>query len=170
MPEGGIGALGLDARALLWQVVNFALLLGLLRLFAYKPVLKILESRRQKVAESLRTADELAAEKVALEQRVTQVVREAQSKAQQIILASEQRAKAIVTAAEATAHEKAVDILKHAEAQLAQEVAIVRQELKRETLQLVALATEKLLNEKLDVAKDERLIKAAVAAVEAEGV
>lgn len=168
MTEGGIGALGLDARALLWQVINFALLLGLLRLFAYKPVLKILESRRQKVAESLRTADELAVAKIALEQRVKEVVQEAHAKSQQIITASEQRAKALVAAAEATAQQKAAEILKHAEVQLQQEVTMVRQELKRETVQLVALATGKLLNEKLDAAKDEQLIKAAVAAVEAE--
>lgn len=168
MPEAGIGALGLDARALLWQVVNFALLLGLLRLFAYKPVLKILETRRRKVEESLRTADELAAAQVALEQRVKAVERAAQAQAQQLLRASEQRAKAIMATAEQAAHEKATEILKQAEAKLQQEVVMVRQELKHETLQLVALATEKLLGEKLDAAQDERLIKAAVAAVEAE--
>ena len=168
MTEGGIGALGLDGRALLFQVINFALLLGLLRLFAYKPVLRILEQRRQKVEESLRTADELAAAKIAFEQRVTQVVQEAHAKAQQIIAASEQRAKAAVAAAEAEAQQKAATILKQTQAQLAQEALSVRAELKRETLQLEAQATEKLLGERLDTDQDERLIAEAVAAAEQE--
>lgn len=168
MVEGGIGALGLDAQALVFQVINFALLLGLLRLFAYKPVLKILESRRQKVAESLRTADELAAAKIALERRVTKIVQEAQTRAQQIVAASEQRAQVLVTAAEAVARQQAAAILKQTQAQLAQEVVTVRAELKRETLQLVAQATEKLLGEKLNAARDERLIAEAVTAAEQE--
>lgn len=170
MAEGGIGALGLDARALLWQVINFALLLGLLRWLAYKPILRMLESRRQKVAESLRTAEELAAAKVALERQVKAVTTEAQAKAQQIIAASEQRAKTLVAAAEREAQQKAAQILKQTEAQLEQEAAVMRQELKRETLQLVAVATEKLIGERLDTAKDQHLIQAAVVAAEGEGV
>lgn len=168
MTEGGIGALGLDARALLWQVLNFAVLLLLLRLFAYKPVLKILEGRRRKIEESLRTADELAAAKVALEQRVKEVVAEAHSKSQQIITASERRAQALVAAAEVAAQQKAAALLKQTQAQLAEEVVTVRAELKRETLQLVAQATEKLLGEKLDAAGDERLIVEAITAAEQE--
>ncbi len=50
-------ALGINGPFLIAQIVNFVLLLLLLRAFLYKPVLKMLESRKQRIAEGLQAAE-----------------------------------------------------------------------------------------------------------------
>ncbi len=50
--------LGIDWRLLLSQAVNFALLLIVLRLYVYKPLLKIMHDRKLRIEEGLTKADE----------------------------------------------------------------------------------------------------------------
>jgi F-type H+-transporting ATPase subunit b len=54
--------LGIDPALLAAYVINFVILLILLRLFLYKPVLKMLNERRQKIQESLEQADKVRQE------------------------------------------------------------------------------------------------------------
>ncbi|MCH8949204.1 MAG: hypothetical protein IIB87_02370, partial [Chloroflexi bacterium] len=50
--------LGLNIPVLVAQLVNFFLLLVLLRLFLYKPILKMLDKRAQRIREGVEAADE----------------------------------------------------------------------------------------------------------------
>ncbi len=50
--------LGINWELLISQAVNFALLLIVLRIFVYKPLLKLLRDRRARIAEGLMKADE----------------------------------------------------------------------------------------------------------------
>ncbi len=50
--------LGLNLPVLIAQVVNFFLLLVLLRIFLYKPILEMLDRRAQRVKEGMEAADE----------------------------------------------------------------------------------------------------------------
>ncbi len=50
--------LGIDWRLLLSQAANFLILLVVLRLFAYKPLLKLLKDRRTKIEEGVRKSEE----------------------------------------------------------------------------------------------------------------
>src|SRR5437660_1312163 len=56
--KGGLGAIGIDGRALLFQIINFAILFFILKKVAYKPILGLLEERRKRIDESLKLADE----------------------------------------------------------------------------------------------------------------
>lgn len=162
----GIGALGLDPRALVFQIINFTILSLLLQRFAYKPIVKILEQRRRTITESLKTAAALEQAKHDLAGQARAARAAAQAQAQAILAESKQQAATLVKDAEARATARAAQLTAQAEAKISQEVAAVKRELKQETLTLVALASEKLLNEKLDTDKDSELIKQALAAVE----
>jgi len=48
-------AFGVNWKLLLVQAVNFGLLLSALTYFLYKPVLRMIDERREKVAEGVRT-------------------------------------------------------------------------------------------------------------------
>ena len=50
---------GLDVPHFISQVISFAIVAFLLHRFAYKPILKVLEDRRQKIAEGLANADKI---------------------------------------------------------------------------------------------------------------
>ena len=54
--------LGIDPALLIAYAINFVILLILLRLFLYKPVLRMLNERKQKIQESLEQADKVRQE------------------------------------------------------------------------------------------------------------
>lgn len=163
----GIGAIGLDARALVFQLVNFSLLLFLLRLFAYKPILNVLQGRRRTIEESLKKAAAIEAAQAELQHERHRVIKEARRQAQEIAAHSQERAASIVAAAEEEARRQAAQIVSQGHAQIAQEAARRKAELKHETLQLVAQATEAIIDIKLDAEQDAALIQKAVAEAKA---
>ena len=62
-------ALGFNLPSLVVFLVNFSLLLVLLYMFAYKPVLKMLDDRSSKIKESLDAADKAREEAAQSEHR-----------------------------------------------------------------------------------------------------
>src|SRR5512146_2642364 len=77
-----IAKLGINFSWLIAQIVNFVLILLILRAFAFKPVMQMLETRKRKIQESLEYADKVKADASAqqkqYEQQIDQVRREAQ--------------------------------------------------------------------------------------------
>ncbi len=53
----GIADLGINLPVLVAQLVNFTVLLILLRMVAWGPLMKMLDERRERIAESLNAAD-----------------------------------------------------------------------------------------------------------------
>lgn len=47
-------ALGIDPKLFIGQIINFLILLFILTKFAYKPIVKLLDDRRQKIADGLK--------------------------------------------------------------------------------------------------------------------
>ena len=68
----------------------------------------------------------------------------------------------MITEAEDKAKARAEHVVKDARAQLDVDVRKAREALKKQTVELVALATEKIVKEKLDERKDASLIKDAL--------
>ncbi len=127
-------AFGIDWKLLLIQGVNFGVLLLILWRFLYGPLLKIIDERREKIAEGVRTAEEaaqrLAEAKAEGDKMVGTAAREAealvagartkaQSKGLEIVKAAETRADAIMTDAEARAEEAKRQALLESEREIA---------------------------------------------------
>ncbi len=159
---GGISALGLDVRAFIFDVINFAILLLILRFIAYKPIVSVLDARRQKIEESLKNAEAVDRLKKEMEEEQHKILHEARTKAQEIIAASQAESKEVLAKAETKAQQRSEEILKQAEQRIAQEMHAAQTALKHETIGLVIAATEKIMNEKLDAKKDEALLKRAL--------
>jgi F-type H+-transporting ATPase subunit b len=141
---------GFQKQLFLSQVISFCVIAFLLHRFAYKPILKVLEERRERIAEGLANAD-----------KIKQELANAQTKAQEILTqASNQANKAIEEARAAAAkvqeHEtqKAIaaaeQIIAKAREAAAADHARMLVELKREVGRLVvqttATVTGKILN------------------------
>lgn len=69
---------------IIFQIINFGVVLAALTYFIYKPVLKLLEDRRKKVTEAAKAADEVLREKVSLEKTKAEVLLKANQKAKKI--------------------------------------------------------------------------------------
>lgn len=163
---GGIAALGLNGKALLFQLINFLLLLGILRAFAYKPLLKIIRDRRQLMAETITNAADAATARQQAEATHRAVRQQAETEAQQIVAQGNQRAQVLLQQAEAAARQKTVQYTNEATAAIAAEATAAAAELRQQVTTLVATATEIVLKQKVDSAADQQLITEAVATAE----
>jgi len=80
-----LSKLGIDWKLLLAQIVNFAILLFLLKKFLYKPLLTMLNTRRETIEKSLEQAKSIDDEMKVLEQRKAEVLAQAKSEADSIM-------------------------------------------------------------------------------------
>lgn len=160
--KGGIAAIGVDIRALLFQVLNFAILLWVLKRFAYAPIVRLLEARRQKIEESLKTADRLAEEKESLVRLRSERLAQAEAEADVILSQSKNQAGELVAAATQKAQHQAEQIEAQAKARVAEDRRALETAVGAQTLSLVKTAAAKVLRQKLDEAADEKLIARAL--------
>jgi F-type H+-transporting ATPase subunit b len=75
-------ALGVNLPSLIAYLVNFVILLGALYFFAYKPLLRVLDQRSERIRESLAAADRAkeaaASSQAAIQQQLDEARREGQ--------------------------------------------------------------------------------------------
>ena len=163
--SGGIGAIGIDVKALLFQLIKFAILFWVLKLVAYKPILGVLEARRKRIDESLQTAAAMERAEEALQHKQEELIAKARSEAETILASSRSEASEIVRKAEESARIKSEQLLSDARAKIIQDTETARKALKQEVKELVVLATAQIIEEKLDAKKDEALISKALKSV-----
>lgn len=143
-----INAFGIDVRLIIIQMVNFAILMAALGYFLYKPVLKLLRDREEKITQGLKDA-ELAGQAKAEADKEKQVVlsaahAEAGLVAERAKATAEVRAGELVSAAEA----KVAQLLRDADLKAAQAKAQALKESEKEVAQIAILAAEKILRER----------------------
>jgi F-type H+-transporting ATPase subunit b len=138
---------GINWKLLLIQAVNFGVLLTALTYFLYRPIMKVLDERRGKIAEGVRAAD-------AAEQRLA----DAKTEADSIVGDGARQAEVLLANARTSADEKGATIVKDAEdrAQALMRDAEARaeeskrsamRESEREIAKAAMLAAEKILRE-----------------------
>lgn len=157
--------LGINLGYLVSQIVNFVLLLIILRVFLYKPIVTMLDRRRENIKTDLEEAEGARSEAEAARQEYEKQLEEAR----------EER-RSIVAQATEQAEKMREDILAKARAE-AQEVVVKTEEemeaLRRQTLvgaqdQIVDLAVAaagKVVGESLDEQAHRRLIQEFIAEV-----
>jgi F-type H+-transporting ATPase subunit b len=150
--------LGISIGYLLFQIFNFSILALLLYAWAYKPILKMLDNRKQKIAQGLEDARIASEARANAEQDAAKILAEAQNKANQVIRESTDRADAAALEVHATAEAEAT---KEREAALA-EVKVERDrmlgDLRSQIAALAIAAAQKLVGESLDEKRQHALI------------
>lgn len=151
--------LGVNAQGLLAQIVNFGILLILLRLFLYKPVLNMLHQRSEKIREGLERAEEmkLAAER-AKEEYAAQV-EQGRKEGQAIISRAEQIASRMKEEAQAAARIEAEQFLARAKADIERDKQQAIAEVRAQVADLAVMAASRVVRESLDKTAHYRLIE-----------
>ena len=152
----------IEVGMLLAQFANFVIVFFVLYKFAYGPVLKLLNERTQKIEKGLKDAEESHKKLQEISEKEAAVLVEARKKAQEIIKKSEETAVAQSQEIVAGAKEQTEKMLASAKKEIEQEKEKIIAEAKSEVANLVVLATEKIIHEKLDSAKDKELISQIV--------
>lgn len=135
---------GLDWSHLISQIFSFCIVAALLYKFAYGPILKVLEQRRQQIADGLANADKIKAELARTEASRQEILNQANIQANKLIeearaaaaRVQEQETQKAITAAE--------QIIAKAREAAAQDHARMLTELRREVGRLVVDTTTKV--------------------------
>lgn len=156
-------SLGIDWKLFVSQALAFAILLGILGRFVYPVLIKSIDQRREKIEAGLKEAQESHKALQEAEARVEKLLAEARKEADAIVARSHEESNAMVREAETKAKQRGERMVADAKSQIDADVVKARAALKKDTMQLVALATEKIIHEKLDATKDEQLVERALA-------
>lgn len=159
-------ALGIDWQLLVIQTVAFLVLLWFLAKFVYPPLTRSLQKRDEAIEAGVEAAK--AAEKQAGEARadMERLLKEARKEASDIVATAKDEAAASVASADAKAKERSERLLGDAHAQIEKDIDAAKKALHNETIELVALATEKVIGKTIDAKADKAVISAAVKEVQ----
>jgi F-type H+-transporting ATPase subunit b len=159
----GIGDLGINLPVLVAQVVNFTILLIVLRAVAWGPLTRMLDERRERIRESLAAADEAKASVAESERRMQEQVEAGRREAQALIGQAQEISNRIQADARTQAQTDAEAMLARArnEIQLERDMAIA--DLRKEFGDLTISAAEKVINTSLDRSAHRKLIEDALA-------
>ncbi len=80
---------GIDWKQMVAQLINFGVVFFVLRAFAYKPILKLLDDRKKKIEDGLSFAEKAKAELASIEVIKTEEVTKAKMQGLEIVKASE---------------------------------------------------------------------------------
>ena len=82
---GGIGSLGINGSALIAQLINVIILFGLLYLVAYKPIMRMLDERSNKIKESMENTEYIRQQAERAEEEAAKRIEEAAKEGQEAI-------------------------------------------------------------------------------------
>jgi F-type H+-transporting ATPase subunit b len=160
---GGIAALGFSLPGLIAQLVNFTILLVALRLFLYKPVLRLLDERRRRIQEGVEAAAAAAAAATQSETESRRALEQARAEGQEAIQRAQDAAARLREELEARARTDAEQIVTRAREEIALERDQAIEQLRREFAGLAIVAAERVIEQSLDRQAHQRLIDEVLA-------
>ncbi len=157
-----LGALGIDWTLLVLQIVAFLLLVWLLGKFVYPVFLRIIDEREKKIEASVKAAEAAEKNAATAQSDIEALLKEARKEAREIVTTAKDEATAMIEASDAKAKARAEKIVKDAHDQLEKDIVAARKALHNDTIDLVALATEKIVGGIADAKLDKKIIESAV--------
>jgi F-type H+-transporting ATPase subunit b len=158
--------LQLDLQQILSQAVSFVLLLWVLRRFAWRPLLTLLDARRARIEEDLRQVAQAKAEAARLQEdyarRLAAIEEEARTKIQQAVLEGKRIGIEIQEQARAQGQALVTKAKETVELELVKAKVTLRDQVASMTVE----AVERVLRKKLDERADRALIDSVVEELE----
>jgi F-type H+-transporting ATPase subunit b len=161
-------SLGINPIYLLSYLVNFVVLVVLLRLLLYRPILNLFEARRAKIEQGLQDANAAEVARANAEAERQRILDEARAEAQKLRAEANQQAELAAAKIRADAQAEAIKIKEDALAELSGERDKMLSELRGQIAALAIAAANKLIGESLDRKRQEALIADFFAKVPAE--
>jgi F-type H+-transporting ATPase subunit b len=158
-----VDALGINLPQLIAQVANFIVLLVILRFTLYKPILRMLDERRQRIAEGLNAAETARQEAAAAQSNIQQQLDAARRDGQEIVATAQQVAGRIQAEArdQAERDREAAAVRSRQEIQQERDRAIA--DLRAEFADLTVAAAGRVIGESLDAQGHRRIIEETLA-------
>jgi F-type H+-transporting ATPase subunit b len=150
--------IGINLPLLIAFVINFIILFALLSVFAYKPILKMLEQRQAKIRESMEQAEKIRQETARSEEEIKAQLEKARKEGQGVIAQATQIGERLKEEAKQGARQEAESLIAKARSEIQRERDKSIEELRAEFADIAILAAEKVIKETLDKKKHRKII------------
>ncbi len=142
-----IHAFGIDGRLILIQIINFGILMAALGYFLYNPILNVLKSREEKIAEGVADAEAAALARINAEAEKQDILTKAHEEAHAVVLRATDAAVAESGVLIKDAEHKAAAALAEAAVKAKQLTDEATRQAEAEIAKTALLAAEKILRE-----------------------
>ena len=150
--------LGIHFPSLAIYLVNFLLVLLLLYLFAYKPILRLMDQRAERIRESLEAADTARQEAASSQEAIQEQITEARREGQRIMDQAREASERYRTEEMDKARQEADAFVERAKEDIARERDTALQEVRASFGDLAITAAERVIRSSLDRQAHEGLI------------
>jgi F-type H+-transporting ATPase subunit b len=164
--ESVLGALGVDWKLFVAQLLNFGVVLLVMWKWVYTPLLKIIDARTARIDKGLKDADAAEAARSGAEKSSEEAILAARREAQRILEEAQASAEAHRAEAKAKAQSEMAAIVQQGKATLAAEKDRMVQEARAEIAELAVAAAGKALGQKMSAAQKKAMLEAAAKHVE----
>lgn len=156
--ESLISTFHLDAKLLIAQMVNFAIVFLILYFLVFRPLFKVTGDRSQTIEKSLQEAKEIEArlEKTKSEQK--EMIKQAKMDAALVLEEANRQAEERKLGLVAKAKEEIGDLINREKAKIQADKSEALREIRSEVAEMIKLSWEKILQEKMDKSGDEKIL------------
>ena len=151
---------------MVWTIVTFLIVLWFLRRFAFGRIQKLIDTRRDRIREALDEADKAREEARELRELVKREREEAKVEREKILDESRRQAQRQFEQAREAADQDLKERLEKNREELEAENARLREQIRRDVVELTLLASEKVTGKVLDEGDQRRLIDETIAEVD----
>ena len=152
----------LDPGLFIWTILTFLLLCFVLAKFAWKPLLKALESRENDIHASIEHAEKAKSELENLNQEAEKIIADARSEAQQIRLDAKTSAEKIKSEIRSQTDNEVKKIKDDANDQIQIEKDKAIAEIRDEVVTLTMSVAEKVIKKNLSIEDNQQLIEKSI--------
>lgn len=150
--------LGINGNFLIAQIVQFLVLLVIMRRFLYQPVLNMLAARRERIRESLAEAERVREEAAQARQEYEKQLEEERRRSHDVAQKAIQEAQKARESIVAEAQKEAEEILAKARVEAARERDQAMAELRDQVADLAMRASEKIVRTALDETMQRKIV------------
>lgn len=160
--SGLLASLGINANLLIFQFINFGIVVAILWFLILKPLVKTLGERQKKIDDSLKNAEKIQHNLDRSEKDYQGKIDKAKVEANKILEKANAETAVVAEEMKNKAKKEIEQLVDHAKKNIRLEKEAMVVGLKQETADLVVSAMEKILSEKMDAKKDKELIESAL--------
>lgn len=154
-----LDALGLDLKEIIFVIVNFLILVGVLGKFIYKPFLGALDNRKKAIQDKFDAAEAESrradAKMAKYERQISHAEEEARSIIKEAKKTADEQAQQIIDEANA----KAEDIISRAAEAIELDMAKAREDMREEIAALALLAAEQIVQGEIDKSGQDAIVE-----------
>jgi len=154
--------LGVSWSALIFQAINFGIVVWILQKFLLGPVQKMLADRKAKIDQSMKDAETIEKRLVDVEKEVTKTLNETSKKADKILAEAKKAGQELKAQLKADAEVEAAKIVDKAKTNMAEEEAQMMKQVESNIAGLVQRVTEEVLADYLTDKDRDRITGQAI--------